>query len=132
MEKEALQLAEYVLDSELLDFIEQLSNEESYIEDEILTDEESYTISDRGGPEDLIKRIALNPKCTHPYALAYRICRKNELDKLKSKHATCWYDDECRLHRTTGPAVLYLNGDKEYWIEGVQLTEKEYRERDEE
>ena len=31
-----------------------------------------------------------------------------------------------KLHRTDGPAIIYPNGSKEYWVNGKQLSEKEF------
>lgn len=41
------------------------------------------------------------------------------------RNATHWYQHN-RLHRLDGPAVEWSSGDKEYWIDGVPLTEKEW------
>ena len=132
MKEDALKLTEYVLESESEDFIHQLLSEPSYIEEGIISEEVVGTICNSDLDEDEIraayKDAALNPKCTHPYALAYRIWV--ELKKSESENPVCWYNNACQLHRTNGPAVVYLNGDTEYWIEGVQLTEQEFREKD--
>lgn len=34
-----------------------------------------------------------------------------------------WLNKDGQLHRIHGPAVEYLNGDKEWWIKGEKLTE---------
>ena len=39
-----------------------------------------------------------------------------------------WYKDGL-LHRTDGPAVEYPNGSKEWWVNGVKLSEKEFMEK---
>lgn len=36
-----------------------------------------------------------------------------------------WYNQGKR-HRTDGPAVEFSNGSKEWWIDGEQLTEKDF------
>lgn len=41
-----------------------------------------------------------------------------------------WYKNGKR-HRENGPAVIYQNGKKEYWIEGKYLTEEEFLQRTE-
>lgn len=33
-----------------------------------------------------------------------------------------------KLHRLDGPAIIRKNGDKEYWIQGVKLTESEFKD----
>jgi len=38
-----------------------------------------------------------------------------------------WYDQGKR-HRIDGPAVEFSNGIKEWWIDGEQLTEKDFLE----
>jgi hypothetical protein len=35
--------------------------------------------------------------------------------------AKYWYDGD-RLHRTDGPAIEYLAGGKEWWLNGSRLT----------
>ena len=35
-----------------------------------------------------------------------------------------WYKNELR-HREDGPAIEYNNGDKEYWLNGVEVEEKD-------
>ena len=40
---------------------------------------------------------------------------------------TYWYKHG-QLHREDGPAIESNNGEKKYWIEGVQLTEEEFEE----
>ena len=39
-----------------------------------------------------------------------------------------WYQNG-KLHCLDGPAAEYSYGEVNYWIEGVQLTEKEFNER---
>jgi len=39
-----------------------------------------------------------------------------------------WYENG-RLHRLNGPAYVTDTGTKEYWINGVELTEEEWKER---
>ena len=34
-----------------------------------------------------------------------------------------------KYHRLTGPAIKYLNGDVEYWIEGRRLFKEQFEER---
>ena len=81
MKKEALQLAEYVLESEGEDFIQQLLNEPCYVEDgviskediEVICGDEAITDIEADKTRKIYQKASLNPKCTHPYALAYRI-----------------------------------------------------------
>jgi len=37
------------------------------------------------------------------------------------------YNKDGQLHREDGPAVEYNDGYKEYWIEGVPLSEEEFK-----
>ena len=39
------------------------------------------------------------------------------------------YYQNGKAHRLDGPAWIYPNGDKEYWIDGKQLTEAEFDSR---
>ena len=39
------------------------------------------------------------------------------------------YNTKGQLHCLDGPAAEYSYGEVNYWIEGVQLTEKEFNER---
>jgi hypothetical protein len=34
-----------------------------------------------------------------------------------------WRNSQGDLHRTDGPAVVWADGRKEYWIQGVQLND---------
>jgi hypothetical protein len=38
----------------------------------------------------------------------------------------CWYDENNRLHRLDGPAVVNSDRTEEYWINGTQLTKKNF------
>ena len=38
----------------------------------------------------------------------------------------CWFNNKRELHRIDGPAFESTNGTKEWWINGVQLTEEEF------
>lgn len=38
-----------------------------------------------------------------------------------------WYCQLNKLHRLDGPAIERANGNHEYWIDGVKLSETEYR-----
>ena len=37
-----------------------------------------------------------------------------------------WYKENL-LHRKGGPAIEYANGDKEYYLNGVEYTEQEFK-----
>ena len=39
-----------------------------------------------------------------------------------------WWQND-KLHRTDGPAVEYANGFKAWYLDGVQYTEKEFKEK---
>jgi len=38
----------------------------------------------------------------------------------------CWYDENNKLHRLDGPAVVNSDRTEEYWINGTQLTKKNF------
>jgi hypothetical protein len=42
---------------------------------------------------------------------------------------TYYYDENNLLSRTDGPAIDYANGDKKWWVNGVELTEEEFNLR---
>lgn len=48
----------------------------------------------------------------------------HNIDTIGNQH---WYLDG-KLHREDGPAVIYFNNDKEWWINGKELTFAEYKE----
>ena len=37
-----------------------------------------------------------------------------------------WYNDKDQFHRLDGPAIEDDDGDKEWWVEGKQMSEKEF------
>ena len=37
-----------------------------------------------------------------------------------------WYNSKGKLHREDGPAMEYTGGHKEWYLDGVEYTEKEY------
>lgn len=39
-----------------------------------------------------------------------------------------WYQND-KLHRHDGPAVEFADGYRAWWIDGVQLTEKEFNQQ---
>ena len=41
---------------------------------------------------------------------------------------SAWYTNN-QLHRENGPAVTLKDGTKQWWIEGVQLTEEQFNNR---
>lgn len=47
--------------------------------------------------------------------------------KFKVNEATFYFPNS-QLHREDGPAVEYTNGYKEWWTNGVQLTEEEFKQ----
>ena len=42
---------------------------------------------------------------------------------------TEWMDKEGRVHREDGPAIEWANGNKEWYMNGKQLSEKEFNAR---
>ena len=44
---------------------------------------------------------------------------------INEKGDKYWYHNG-RCHRTTGPAIEYANGNKEYWVNDRQLTQDEW------
>jgi len=50
---------------------------------------------------------------------------KVTVDENKNIH---WYNDEDQLHRLDGPAVEWPDGDKEWYVDGKKMTEKEFNE----
>ena len=38
-----------------------------------------------------------------------------------------WYNDKEELHRLDGPAIEYVDGYKEWYVEGEQMTEEEFK-----
>ena len=40
-----------------------------------------------------------------------------------------YYNSADLLHRTDGPAIEWVDGSKEWWINGVILTEAEFNQR---
>lgn len=39
---------------------------------------------------------------------------------IEAGFSECWFKDGVR-HRVGGPAVIYSNGEKEYWVEGKRI-----------
>jgi hypothetical protein len=46
--------------------------------------------------------------------------------KLPDGSTACIW--EGKLHNTDGPALVYENGKKEYYIHGIKYTEKQWKE----
>lgn len=40
--------------------------------------------------------------------------------------STRWYNEKDQLHRENGPAVEWVDGHKEWWVNGKKLTEEEF------
>ena len=47
------------------------------------------------------------------------------IEGLDSRGMKAWYKNGV-LHNENGPAVANANGRKEWWVEGVKLTEEEF------
>ena len=47
--------------------------------------------------------------------------------KVYSTH-TEWFNLEGKLHRENGPAIEFANGDKSWWINGKNYSEKEFND----
>jgi hypothetical protein len=45
-----------------------------------------------------------------------------------TKNYVAWYLNG-KLHRTDGPAIEHSDGDKEWYLNGIELTEEEFNER---
>lgn len=43
-----------------------------------------------------------------------------------SKNGTKFWFKNCQLHREGGPAIEWHDGDKDWFISGVQLSEEEF------
>ncbi len=56
------------------------------------------------------------------------IYTENEPKKIKTE-GTTRYVWEGKLHNWNGPAVVYEDGRKEYYIHGMPLSEKEFGKR---
>lgn len=37
-----------------------------------------------------------------------------------------WRNEDGKLHRVDGPAREWANGDREWWVQGVQLSKQEF------
>lgn len=40
---------------------------------------------------------------------------------------TCYYNSKGQLHNVNGPAVIFDDGYVEYWIDGVMITESQFK-----
>ena len=47
---------------------------------------------------------------------------------VNERGTTSWYHNN-KLHNETGPAIVYADGSKEWYINGKQLTEQEFNAR---
>jgi len=54
--------------------------------------------------------------------------RENNLPAIVSFDGSKEWIVNGKLHRLNGPAIDKINGHKEYWINGVHLTEDEFKE----
>lgn len=45
---------------------------------------------------------------------------------FESASGTKAYYQNDKLHRLDGPAVIFSNGDEEYWVDGVQYTKESF------
>lgn len=48
---------------------------------------------------------------------------------IKDTRGTLTYVNGLRAHREDGPAVIDVSGYKEYWLNGIKLTKKEFLSR---
>ena len=86
-------LFEHIFDTETEDFFESICNEEYFVEQDILTEEECEEMCDAMEDQsdrmyEISEKAAMNPKCMHVYAVAYRLYMdfsKNYRDKKKGK-----------------------------------------------
>lgn len=46
--------------------------------------------------------------------------------KVYSDRKVYYNQEGTKYHRTDGPAVEYYDGDVEYYIDGIRLTEREF------
>ena len=53
--------------------------------------------------------------------ITYEVC-------VHTNDSICWYLDG-RLHCEHGPAVVYANGNKSWWLDNEKLTEEEFNRR---
>jgi hypothetical protein len=72
---------------------------------------------------------------SNPKFIIDRVVEAEEEPKFVSSDTGRWYyDDQGRLHRLTGPAVInakgtprwYTNGENEYWVHGQRLAKHEF------
>jgi len=47
---------------------------------------------------------------------------------ISSTGTKMWYNRDGQLHRTTGPAVIYYDGQKEWWVNGYCKITKQMSE----
>ena len=66
-----LAVVDYILDSEQLDFCQQVFENEEYVNDGFVTAEEQES-SEAEERLEILERVASNKKCMHIYARAYR------------------------------------------------------------
>ena len=57
-----------------------------------------------------------------------KLHRDNNLPAMIFKDRNKLFYKNGELHRLNGPAIEYIDGTKKYWIEGVQLTEDEFKD----
>jgi hypothetical protein len=46
---------------------------------------------------------------------------------MEAKHGKLWAINGIR-HREDGPAVEFTNGDKQWYVKGVRMTEEEFKQ----
>ena len=71
-------LFEHVFEHETEDFFESICNEEYFVDEEILTEEECEEMADAIEDQsdrmyEISEKAAMNPNCMHVYAVAYRL-----------------------------------------------------------
>jgi len=54
---------------------------------------------------------------------------KSELRKITTKDGTIMYTWNNKLHNWDKPALVKADGTKEYYLHGIQMTEKDWKAR---
>jgi hypothetical protein len=54
---------------------------------------------------------------------------KNESRKITKNDGTVMHIWESKLHNWEGPALVHPDGKKEYYLHGIQLSEKDWKSR---
>jgi hypothetical protein len=54
---------------------------------------------------------------------------QDKLEKTIDEHGTITYRLNGKLHREDGPAIIYADGDKFWYLEGIRYTEEEFNNK---